>query len=221
MPFHVFFDFSTGLSGDVTVREGTFETMCKQVDETEKILGIECEEYNGVLRWKHPLVRNEELTDEEYCSIVDDHNWRVRWFYNHLVECQENAPKNREIITPEMAETFWFGLTILSVPLNRWTDEYYQARMDAMYDCLRGRESEGMSYGSDALSVSQAKDVIVMFSQWLDKGDIRLDVIKGEDRLCRSDDYQWCCSCGAVDFDDIDIDEEYCFECQEKQSKES
>jgi hypothetical protein len=60
-----------------------------------------------------------------------------------------------------------------------------------------------MTYG-DPLTERQAASVIILFSQWLDEHDIRLDVPLGHDILGRSDqgDYDWCSECGPIHSDE-------------------
>lgn len=227
MSFQVFFAFSAGLSVPLHVPVGTYKRMMTHVANTEAVLGIEREEYNGEIRWNRwPLVKKaSEISDELYCETVEKHNETVRWLYSKLQESSGTvASKTTEELTPEMAKDFWLGLEQLDVPTGRWSKEYYQSRMEAIYECLRGRESEGMAFDSEALSPRQAADVIVMFSQWLDRGDIRLDLKKGEDQLSSSywGEYEWCSGCGAVDASQITWDEEadcyddLCDECKEK-----
>lgn len=227
MSFKVFFDFSTGLSVPLHVPIGTYKRMMSQVANTEAVLGIEREEYYGEIRWNHwPLVKKaSEISDDLYCKAVEEHNATVRWFYSKLQDAScKVASKTTEELTPEMAKDFWLGLAQLTVPTERWSKEYYRSRMEAIYECLRGRESEGMTFDSEALSPRQAACVIVMFSQWLDRGDIRLDLKKGEDKLSSSylGEYEWCSGCGAVDASEITWDDEadccddLCDECKEK-----
>lgn len=227
MSFRVFFDFSAGISRPLIVPAGTYDRMMSHVAKTESALGIEREEYNGEIRWNHwPLVKKtSEISDDLYCQVVEEHNKTVRWFYGVLSAASSNvASATTEVLTPEMAQDFWLGLGQLTVPIERWSKEYYRARMDAVYECLRGHESEGMTFDSEPLSPSQAGDVIVLFSQWLDRGDIRLAVKKGADHLSSSywGEYEWCSGCGAVDASEITWDEEadcyddLCDECKAK-----
>lgn len=194
--------------------------MLLSVNETERKLGIRREYYEGSCRWNHfPLVAK-TVSDEDYCDAVEKHNSMVRWFYEECSVAGKEATEQRpEGISPEMAKNLFIGLQQLRVPPEKWTSEYYQARMEAIYSTLRGRSEEGMTFDSEPLSINQARDVIVLFSQFLDSHDIRLEVCKGHDGLTNSysEGYFWCQKCGAVDYDDLpdefDRDESVCPEC--------
>jgi len=222
MSFAVFFDFSTGFKCDLYFEPGTYERVLSRIRETEQQLGITRETYNGQCRWtRHPLVA-QDTPDDVYCRAVEKHNATVRWFYAECTKAPKQPEGGRtEKISPEMAAELFIGLEQITVPPELWTDDYYRARMESMYDTLRGRPSEGMTFDSDALSVKQARDVIVLFSQYLDTHDIRLDVCKGQDWLTESAGYFWCSQCGAVDYDDLPADfgtnTEHCDECKAKQ----
>lgn len=230
MSFKVFFDLSTGIAGPINVPIGTTKMMLDHVALLESALGIEREEYNGQTRWNRwPLIKKAaQIKDELLCSTVDEHNAKVRYFYGVLEEAGPATDKTEEL-TPEKAQEFWLGLSQLEVPVARWSNDFYRARMEAIYECLRGRESEGMLIDCEPLSPKQADEVINLFSQWLDRGDIRLAVKKDCDYLSSSYDgeYEWCAGCGAVDADEIDFDDEancfadYCFECQSKRVEAS
>lgn len=221
MSFKVFFSLSTGFKCDLYFRKGTYDRILKHVNDTERRLGIRREYYNGDCRWNHwPLVAK-EIDDKEYCDAVECHNAMVQYFYSECCEAtNEPTEKRPDRITPDMAKNLFIGLSELDVPPERWTRGYYQNRMEAMYQTLRGNPTEGMSIDSEPLSLKQARDVIVLFAQYLDKNDIRLDVCKGQDELTDSysEGYFWCAKCGAVDYDDLpyefDTDSDLCYECQ-------
>lgn len=223
MSFKVFFDLSTGFKCDLYFRPGTFDRVHQTINSTERRLGIRREYYRGVCRWKSRPLVNPQTSDTEYCDAVEEHNATVHWFYDACCKATTKPTETlTEKITPKMAQNLFIGLRQLDVPPERWTREYYQARMDSIYETLRGRQSEGMSLNSDPLTIEQARDVIVLFSQYLDRYDIRLDVCRGEDTLTDSysDGYFWCTKCGAVNYDDLphdfDMDSELCDECAEK-----
>jgi hypothetical protein len=111
-----------------------------------------------------------------------------------------------EKLTPEDAAEFWHGLETLEVPRTQWTREYYTARMESLYEVMRGRESDGVSFDEKPLSPRQAAQVINIFSPFLDDHDCRLDVPKDRDYLASSYDggYDWCEKCGAVTPEDGD-----------------
>lgn len=189
----MFFEFSIGISKAMRLPKGTIATVEQRIAETETALGITRETYNGELRWNHcPLVKA-TVTDGVYCSTVENHNRTVRWFHSILEDAHKKwITKDFDKLTPSKAKTFWFALSQLNVPVERWNDDYYQARMDALYSAFRGEETEGMSFDAKPLDTKQADAVIGMLSGWLDHADIRLSVVRGDDHLSRSDDYMWC-----------------------------
>lgn len=230
MSFKVFFELSTGITNPINVPRGTYVAIMKTIANTERELGIERETYNEEVRWdRWPLVKRNDLTDEQYCRSAEAHNREVQRLYRTLAEWSgKPATDKTEELTPEMAKSFWLGLSLIDVPPERWTRDYYRARMEEVYETLRGRPKGGMMFDSDALTEQQAADVINLFSQWLDVGDLRLDVVKGDDTLTSSYDggHSWCSGCGAVrpedmyDPDDEDDDgcDEYCVECRKKRN---
>jgi len=216
MRYNTFFSLTSGLRDTLYVPAGTIAKVESQMQETERVLGIERKTYQGVTRWRTwPHTPPGDLSDDDYCSTVEDHNSCVQWFYRVVAESSgKPATDETEPLTPERAETFWFALKCLEVPLDRWTADYYRARMEACYECLRGRGAEGMELIAEPLSEQQAGDVIAMFSRWLDRDDIRLRVIKGTDML--TDEYAWCSRCGAVEWDQINEGEDVCEQCKAK-----
>ncbi len=223
MSFRVFFDFSTGFKKALYFRSGTFDRVLMQVNDTERKLGIRREYYGGYCRWSCFPKFAKEVSDEVYCDTVDRHNDVVRWFYGECEKAKAWKTKDRpEKIDPYKAQNLFIGLKILSVPPEKWTREYYQRRMDAMYSAMRGSESEGISFDSKPLTVAQARDVIVLFSAYLDKHDIRLEVCRGHDHLTNSysEGYFWCGKCGAVAYEDLpgdfDTNNQLCAKCNKK-----
>lgn len=223
MSYHVFFDFSTGLSKRVRVPKGYKETLLKHVNEVEQTLKIKTEQYE-----KNPpywdVRRNEwkGISDKVLCETVSAHNTFVRrvykemgfWFKHPFLKGKGHADEsvNRawttgwksEWITPQEAQGFWRGLTTLTVPIWRWTPEYYIERMEHLYEVMRGRDNEGVSFDQKPLTVKQAAQVVNLFSEFLDNDDRRLDVPNGHDYLASSYDggYVWCEKCGPAHPDD-------------------
>ena len=201
MSYHVFFSMSTGLSSPITVPKGTLERILERVHFTEEALGFETEQYKDNPKyWRNTKEPKAGVSDESFCAIAERHNEFVRELYVKFAECSEKPAADGEVITPEEASKFWYGLAIIVVPSHRWTDEYYQARMEALYEVMRGRESEGIVPDAKPLTPKQAAAVIRLFEEFLDPGDIRLDVPLGMDYLASSADggYYWCEKCGAV-----------------------
>jgi len=146
-------------------------------------------------------------TDAECAEYV------MKWADNLAAQAiyeAEKAAADGEAISPDDARQFWHGLQIIDVPLERWTAEYYENRMEAVYDTMRGRDSEGMCFDAKPLTEKQAAAVIRLFDQYIDAHDLRLEVPEGCDSLYPSDEYAWCDICGAVRWEDVDEKSRYC-----------
>jgi len=200
MSFRVFFSLSTGLKEPITVPKGTLKKILERVALTEKSLGLETEQYrDNPKHWRNTEPK-EGVSDKTLCDVAEDHNQFVIWLYHKFEECSQTPTPDGEVITVEDAANFWHGLDLIDVPAHKWDRDYYQARMTALYEAMRGRESEGMIFDSDPLTPEQAGDVINLFAQYLDSDDIRLDVPLGYDLLTADNDgeYTWCEKCGGL-----------------------
>ena len=200
MSFRVYFSMSTGLSKPITVQQGTLAKIEARVHLTEEGLGLEVVQYKDNPKyWKSTKKPKDGISDEVYCQIAESHNRFIRWLYHHFEQHKEKPFPEGETITPEQSSEFWHGLQEIDVPVERWSRDYYVARMEEMYESLRGR-GEGFTLNSKPLTERQTADVICLFGQWLDTHDCRPDVPKGHDYLSTSDDggYYWCEKCGAV-----------------------
>lgn len=208
MSFHVFFSFSTGLATPLKVPKGTKQSMLEHVEEIEKTLGLTREKYlDNPIHWDRFKRDLSKIGDKVLCETVQEHNAWVRHCYDKFCEWSKTPVKeNSEQITPKDAELFWHGFETLNVPLEKWTREYYVNRMEHLYEVMRGRDSEGVSFDEKPLTPKQAAAVIRIFDQYLDDNDMRLDVPRDYDYLASSYDggYDWCekCCC-AVHPDDI------------------
>ena len=203
MSFRVYFSMSTGLSKPVTVQKGTLAKIVERVHETEETLGLKTVRYKGNPKYWDGTKPTKDIDDKVYCNVAESHNCFIRWLYCHFEEHSDNPFPEGETITPEQLSEYWHGLREIDVPVDRWSRDYYVARMEEMYEALRGR-GEGFMLNSKPLTERQAADVICLFGQWLDAHDCRPDVPKGHDRLACSDDggYLWCEKCGAVTEED-------------------
>lgn len=201
MSYHVFFEFSVGLESPIHAPKGTLAKILAHVKEVEESLGFEVEQYkDNPKHWKS-TTPPEGVSDKVFCKVAEEHNCFVRWLYDAISNWQESPPVDGETITPEDAVKFWHGLQIIDVPSHRWTSDYYRSRMEALYEVMRGRESEGVTFDEKPLTPRQAAQVINLFSVFLDPDDLRLDVPKDCDYLASSADggYVWCEKCkGAV-----------------------
>ncbi len=210
MSFHVFFSMSVGLSCPLMVPKGKLAEILRHVQWVEAELGYKTEQYrDNPKHWKTTAPK-EGVSDETYCETAEAHNDYVRSLYDDFGKWSKEPSEDGEIITPDDAKQFWHGLQTINVPLSRWTKEYFKARMDALYETMRGRDAEGVSFDAKPLTIEQASAVITLFDQYLDDHDIRLEVPKGYDSLYSSDDYAWCDKCGAVHWDDVDYEIKRC-----------
>lgn len=196
MSFRTFFSMASGLSKSIRVPKGTLKRITEHIAHIEKVLKLQqCPTYGYWTREDDHWKNFPDIDDKVLCQEVGEHNEFVRWIYRLFAEWKE-VKKDYETISPKQAKGFWHGLEMLTVAPERWTADYYEARMQAVYEALRGRGgepgAEGMSIDAEPLTVAQADSVIVIFSQFLDTHDIRLSVCDGRDDLTRSDNYRWC-----------------------------
>lgn len=201
MSYHVFFAFSTGLQTPITAPKGELERIVKHIEGVEHALGLEREQYrDNPVHWNLRGFPSASLNDKLLCETVERHNRWVRELYDLIAEWASKPVEGGEIITPEAAKGFWHGLQQLTVPPSRWTGDYYRARMTTFYEVMRGRPTDGITWGVAKLTPKQAGAVIWLFSELLDTQDLRLEVPKGCDHLASSywGEYDWCERCGAV-----------------------
>jgi len=205
MSFHVFFDMSVGLNSSLHVPTSTLDEIRAHIAHVEDVFGLEATQYrDNPPHWKS-RTPSKEVTDEVYCEVASEHCAWVRRLYRKFGEWSKTPITDGEELTPEIAKTFWHGLTMIEVPPERWTDDYYRERMEHLYEVMRGRESEGVTFDTKALTEKQAAAVIRIFDQFLDPGDLRLDVPNGYDHLASSSDggYDWCEKCGPMVWEDV------------------
>lgn len=222
MSYHVFFSMSTGITKAVRVPKGTLAAVIKQIKETETLLGLTTDQYkNNPKRWVIPDFNT--LDDEVVCGGIERHNNFVMRFYDqlshwashpfkigkgplakHVIDTAYPIGWGSEKITPKDARGFWHGLRTLEVPVTKWTREYYVNQMETLYEVMRGRTRDGISFDESPLTPKQAAQVINIFSTFLDDNDCRLDVPNGHDYLASSYDggYDWCEKCGAMTSED-------------------
>jgi len=206
MSFKVFFDLSVGVSKPITVPKGTIAKIKEHINFVETTLGFETEQYgDNPKHWSGTKPKG-STTDEAYCDVAEDHNGFVMRLYDNLARWSEKPVEDGEVLTPEESAKFWYGLCTIVVPVSRWTRDYYVARMEAFYDAMRGRESEGIVFEVESITPEQAAAVINLFASVIDAYDVRLAVPKGYDHLASFDDggYEWCSKCGAVTFNHVD-----------------
>ena len=218
MSFAVHFSFSWCLSKPLTVPAGTKAKALSHVNEVERILGlkqvhpgdgnIEAYGTNYPAHWDYFGRDFSEIDEDLLCKTVEDHNAWVRFMYERFEEWAKTpfVPtaniKESEELTPEDAREFWHGFETITLDPKFWNRDYYRARMESLYEVMRGRDSEGASWdGNKPLTQQQAGNVIRLFEQFLDPDDMQLEVVQspgrgfnGQDRLASSYDggYTWC-----------------------------
>jgi hypothetical protein len=194
--------FASGIPKSIRVPVGTKKDMFDHISNVETTLKIKREKYrNNPEHWI--TTDYADIDDKVLCETAERHNWMVRWFYYKLTEWSEKPVKSREWLTIKDFEKILPALQLITVSPERWTSDYYRSRMNVMYEVMRGREEDGISFDEKPLTVKQAAQVINLFSEFLDVGDLRLDVPKGEDTLMSlsEGEYEWCEKCGAVTYE--------------------
>ena len=208
MSIQVFFSFSTGLSRSLWVPKGTKDRLLKHMQKIEQALGITREQYlDNPVHWNTRTMEVEKVDDKLLCEWVEKHNSLIRETYQQFAEWSTNPVVGGEEITPEDAKEIWPGLEMmLEVPVHKWTADYYRARMEALYEVMRGRENEGMIFEEKPLTPKQAGAVVRLFEQFLDPESLDLEVPNNRDYLASGNDgeYQWCEKCGPVAEQDVD-----------------
>lgn len=212
MAFEVFFSFSTGLAKTIYAPKGTKQAIDAHIEWIEKALNLGRTQYlDNPVRWDYtdPVTHNDfpGIPNDVLCAAVKEHNNWVRMRYKQFGEWSNTPPKKpREAITPRDAKKFWHAFEILYIPLDRWNMDYYRNRMEHLYEVMRGRDDEGVSFDEKPLTPRQAAQVINLFSTYIDNWDLRLDVPRDTDFLASSYDggYSWCDKCGcAIAEDDV------------------
>ncbi|MDD5006625.1 MAG: hypothetical protein PHS33_09030 [Candidatus Omnitrophica bacterium] len=197
MAYNPFFDFTAGLAKTMKVPVGTKADIVKHIKTVESTLKIEREnnhwERNGY----------STVSDEVLCEIAEEHNTWVIWFYNRLEAWAEKPPKPFEKMTKKDFKYYLPALVRVIVPPERWTRDYYRKRMEVLYEVMRSRECEGITFDEKALTTKQASQVINLFSEFLDVHDLRLAVPKDCDYLASlsEGEYEWCERCGAITYE--------------------
>jgi len=215
MSYHIFFDFSTGLSKTINVPVGTLKSINNHVANVESKLKIKRTKYlDNPEHWATDNFK--EIDNKLLCETALEHNDFIRTLYSDFENWSKNPPKKHEKITPKQAEYFFVGLHNITVPPDKWTADYYNNRMETIYEVMRGRETDGISFNEKPLTKKQAGAIIGLFAEFLDNDDLRLDVPEGHDYLASSSDggYDWCVMRGAVLWEDADIDEYKCKKCK-------
>jgi hypothetical protein len=229
MSYAVHFMLSWGLSAPLTVPKGTKQRLLDHVAGVERLLNLKrvasTQRYrsegdtkaNGPDypdRWDYFDRDWSDIEDELLCKTIEDHNaWVVFTFEQFQLWAKTPFTptafiKESEVLTPEDAREIWPGFEKLTVPVERWSGDYYRARMEHLFEVMRGRPSCGVTFDAKPLSQQQAGAVIRLFSEYLDAEDLRLEVVQspgrgfnGLDRLASlsyDDGGYWCDGCSKT-----------------------
>ncbi len=180
-----------------------------KADVSDELFCKVAQKHNSWVRWVYRLLGDWSQAKTEgkpplgrWLPVVSRQLADDAFMFSSMNDVDPQPPP--VMMTPEDAQSFWHGLQQIYVPAHRWTSNYYRDRMEHVYKVLRGSESEGVTFDCKGLSPKRAAAVINLFSEFLDRYDLRLDVPKGRDQLASSSDgeYDWCEKCGAVDPDD-------------------
>jgi len=198
-----FWFFAQGIKRSAFVPIGTLAEITAHVEWVETSLNIEREKYlDNPVRWKYTQYK--EIDNETLCEVAMVHNrWQRRIFYDFKEWFKNETVEGMEEITPADAEQFFPALTDITVPVERWSRDYYIDRMEVYYEAMRGREAEGINLGGKALTPPQASAVIWLFASILDDHEVCLEVAKGCDSLYSYGDYTHCEKCGARFADEV------------------
>lgn len=210
MSYSVFFEFTQGLSKTIMLPRGTIAAFTNHIEQIESILQVKREKYlDNPEYWG--AINFDGIDEDELCKAAIEHNNWVRKVHNILDKYAEHPSEEAEELTNKKFQKILPALHFIKVPVEKWNGEYYTNRMEVLYEVMRGRESEGISFNTKALTEKQASNVILLFSEFLDHEDRRLEVPKGHDYLASSYDggYEWCEKCGAITYEDS-------LECQRK-----
>ena len=217
--YNTFFMFAAGLKNTIKVPIGMCATIKKHVEHITNVGGLEVTKYkDNPPHWVH-YEPNKNVNDKIASGLVHDHNTWVEWIHGQLAEWSKNPPEEYEEMTPEFAETIWYGMSKLNLPVQRWSADYYQGKMQRLFDVMRGEDDNEINWEGKPLTPRQAAEVIHLFDAYLDNHDIRLELPQGsDDYLLTSDEYYWCPEHGAIPCDETEEDGEgntICPECKE------
>lgn len=200
----VYFGLSSGLSKPIKVPIGTCDKIKNHINEVTEKLQLKVEQYrDNPPHWTN-CSPSSEVPDDVASQYVFEHNRWVRQIYADLSTWSETPPDEYEELTPEFARTIWYGLATLYLTYDRWTEETYVAEMEKCFEVMQGRETDGVGFGEKPLTKRQAAAVIWLFSEYLDRADVRLEVPNGRDYLVTDDEYAWCPKHGAWHYDDVE-----------------
>ncbi|HND33365.1 MAG TPA: hypothetical protein PLA94_25375 [Myxococcota bacterium] len=191
------FTFSVGIKEQMAVKKGFLKDVKAHLERVVVKLGFVVSRKepsdlypHGTAYWYLPRDVEKELDGELYCRIAMDHAAWLEYVTEDLRRWSKEPPKGEtELLRPEDCVEFWYGLSQIHVPFEKWSREYFIWRMEAAYAFLRGYEVEGHSAnGMKPLSIEQANTVIWMMAELLhlDRHDVRMEAPKKWRRVRKS-----------------------------------
>lgn len=201
MSYFVWFDFSSGLKNPITVPTGWTEKTLNYVADLEEALGIEREQYkDNPPHWKHTTYQG--IPDEVLCELAENHNDWVRRVYDDFSKWSKTPPTDGETLTPERATEFWPALTMIHIPPQRWSRDYYRQQIEHLFDVMTDGEHQGVTFDEKKLTPKQAGEVIHLFAEYFGN-DVELVIPAGYDFLMDAEECDWCEKCGKhITYDD-------------------
>ena len=207
MSFKLFFDLAVSFERPIAVPVGTHKKILKQIESVESELGYTREKYlDNPWHWRETL--KDGVSGETFCEVVKGHNAFVRSLYDSFQKWVAEKPGGEtEIITVKQSRDFFPGLKQLSVPYEKWSEDYFEEKLENLYEIIRGRDQEGVSFDAEPLSEEQAGKVILLLHEYIvghKRFSKNYDVPHGCDYLADSEDTAWCEQMGwCVHPDDI------------------
>jgi hypothetical protein len=200
--FCVFFTFSSGINEVMKVPVGTCDSILKHVETVTKKGGLKIIKYrDNPYHWES-CEPSKDLDNLTVSNLVRNHNSWVERLYINMNLWSKTSPKESEDMTPEFMKSIWYGLSMLRLPICRWSGDFYKEEMQRIFDVMRGEFDIGIDWGETPLTPKQAMGVIHLFEVYLDENDVRLELPDGwTDRLLDADEYEWCDKCGAIPID--------------------
>lgn len=195
MGFELFFDLAVGFKKPLTAPEGTYRAILKQIRYVESELGFNREKYKDN-PWRWNDTEKEGVTDEAFCEVAEKHNNFVIWLHGKLSEWTARRPDGKtEVITVEQSKDFMPGLRRLDIPFERWTEDHFEKKLTSFYEIVRGRNTDGVSFGAEPLNEDQAAQVVLLLHEYIighGRFPKEYDVPRGHDYLTNSEDTVWC-----------------------------
>lgn len=184
------FTFSVGIKEQMAVKKGFLKDVKAHLERVADQLGFVVDRRppsdlypHGTACWHLPHDTKKELDSELYCRVAMDHADWLEDITGSLSRWSKEPPKGEtELLRPEDCVGFWYGLSQIHVPFEKWSREYFIWRMKQSYDFLRGNEVEGcIPNRMKPLSIDQANTVIWMMAELLhlDRHDVRMEAPKG------------------------------------------